>query len=99
MEMCAPQLPGKYCSFFRFKTSDGQRFGQKVWADILVEEAQEEIFQSFVNPVNQSIDVHRSSSLLKESQELKFEQMMREDAEAQMKEMEALIAQEKEVAE
>ena len=36
--MVAPQLAGKYCAFFRFVHGDNQRFGQKVWCDILVEE-------------------------------------------------------------
>ena len=34
----APQLAGKYCAFFRFVYGDNQRFGQKVWCDILVED-------------------------------------------------------------
>jgi len=34
----SPLLPGKYCAFFRFIYGDNQRFGQKVWCDILVEE-------------------------------------------------------------
>ncbi len=36
--MIAPQLAGKYCAFFRFVHGDNQRFGQKVWCDILVED-------------------------------------------------------------
>jgi hypothetical protein len=42
VQMMAPALPGKYCAFFRFVYGDNQRFGQKVWCDILVEEAQQE---------------------------------------------------------
>lgn len=38
ISMVAPQLAGKYCAFFRFVHGDNQRFGQKVWCDILVEE-------------------------------------------------------------
>jgi hypothetical protein len=38
LEIIAPVLPGKYCAFFRFAYADNQRFGQKVWCDILVEE-------------------------------------------------------------
>ena len=33
--MVAPELPGRYCSFFRFKYNSS-KFGQKVWADIHV---------------------------------------------------------------
>jgi len=35
MELVAPVLAGKYCAFFRFVTGENQRFGQKVWSDIL----------------------------------------------------------------
>lgn len=38
LDMQAPSLPGKYCAFFRFVYADNQRFGQKVWCDILAEE-------------------------------------------------------------
>jgi len=41
--MMAPMLPGKYCAFFRFMHGDNQRFGQKVWCDIMVEEIQAEV--------------------------------------------------------
>lgn len=34
--MDAPQAPGNYISFFRFVHGDNNRFGQKVWCDILV---------------------------------------------------------------
>lgn len=54
LKMQAPQLPGKYCAFFRFVYGDNLRFGQKVWADIMVEDGQEEVFKSFMNPMGQS---------------------------------------------
>jgi hypothetical protein len=38
MELTTPELPGKYCAFFRFVHGDNQRFGQKVWCDILVQQ-------------------------------------------------------------
>jgi hypothetical protein len=34
--MTAPSAPGNYISFFRFVYGDNNRFGQKVWCDILV---------------------------------------------------------------
>jgi hypothetical protein len=37
LPLVAPELPGKYCAFFRFVHGDNLRFGQKVWCDILVE--------------------------------------------------------------
>jgi hypothetical protein len=33
----APTVPGNYNSFFRFVTGGNNRFGQKVWCDILVQ--------------------------------------------------------------
>jgi len=39
MMLTAPALPGKYCAFFRFVYGDNQRYGQKVWCDILVDES------------------------------------------------------------
>jgi hypothetical protein len=38
MELTAPLIPGKYCAFFRFVHGNSERFGQKTWADILVED-------------------------------------------------------------
>lgn len=69
VKMQAPQKPGKYCAFFRFVYGDNLRFGQKVWADILVEDSSDEVFKSFANPMNQSQDLKQSqdrSSLVKE---------------------------------
>jgi len=37
--MVSPNLAGKYCAFFRFVHGDNHRFGQKVWCDVLVEDA------------------------------------------------------------
>jgi len=37
VEFTAPILPGKYCSFFRFVHGNNQRFGQKVWCDVMVD--------------------------------------------------------------
>ncbi len=36
VEMEAPRNAGNYISFFRFVHGDNNRFGQKVWCDILV---------------------------------------------------------------
>ena len=35
--MTAPQREGNYIAFFRFVHGDNQRFGQKVWCDIMVQ--------------------------------------------------------------
>jgi len=45
LDITAPALPGKYCAFFRFVHGDNLRFGQKVWCDILVEEAEVPVFE------------------------------------------------------
>lgn len=37
MTMKAPEAPGNYIAFFRFVHGDSNRFGQKVWCDILVQ--------------------------------------------------------------
>jgi hypothetical protein len=80
----SPSLPGKYCAFFRFVHGDNQRFGQKVWCDILVEE-EPQVFEQIANEMLQSqenaspllnMSEQRVSSLLSEenSQEiLQFE--------------------------
>lgn len=39
VEMEAPKIAGNYISFFRFVHGDNNRFGQKVWCDILVKAA------------------------------------------------------------
>lgn len=36
LDLVAPQLPGNFIAFFRFVHGDNNRFGQKVWCDILV---------------------------------------------------------------
>lgn len=38
LTLLSPKLSGKYCAFFRFVHGENQRFGQKVWCDILVTE-------------------------------------------------------------
>lgn len=49
LTMKAPEKDcGKYCAFFRFVYGDNLRFGQKVWCDILVEEAKEEQMKQVV---------------------------------------------------
>jgi len=36
VDMTAPNLPGRYVSYYRLLTPDGTRFGQRVWVDIVV---------------------------------------------------------------
>jgi len=45
LEMKAPILPGRYCAYFRFQHGENQRFGQKVWADILVDPEMQEQYE------------------------------------------------------
>jgi len=37
LDLTAPQAPGRYVSYFRLIGPDGQRFGQKIWVDLIVE--------------------------------------------------------------
>ena len=57
--MKAPFLPGRYCAYFRFAQSDSQRFGQKVWADILVDP---EVDQQVFEPLKQSSEYQRQEN-------------------------------------
>jgi len=38
VEMKAPEEPGRYVSFWRLKTPEGQAFGARIWCDIVVAE-------------------------------------------------------------
>jgi len=38
VDMIAPSAPGRYVSYWRLVTPEGNRFGQKVWVDITVED-------------------------------------------------------------
>lgn len=40
-DLKAPALPGRYISYWRLVTPSGERFGHRVWCDILVEEGSE----------------------------------------------------------
>jgi Ig-like domain from next to BRCA1 gene len=43
IEFVAPEKVGKYCAFYRFAHGKNERFGQKVWCDIMVIESENEI--------------------------------------------------------
>ena len=53
VDMEAPKIAGNYISFFRFVHGDNNRFGQKVWCDILVKAAPVQAPQVFPPEVNQ----------------------------------------------
>lgn len=38
MEMCAPGKPGRYVGYYRLSLPNGNRFGHRVWVDIMVKE-------------------------------------------------------------
>jgi len=61
--MISPNLPGKYCAFFRFVHGDNHRFGQKVWCDVLVEESP---LIEFIPVAHEIFIQPESSSLLQE---------------------------------
>ena len=59
VQMEAPQAPGNYISFFRFVHGDNNRFGQKVWCDILVKAAPVQsplVFPAEIKPVESKPD-------------------------------------------
>jgi hypothetical protein len=58
--MYAPTVPGSYIAFFRFVHGDNQRFGQKVWCDVLVQQGAPVIMK-------ESEPKEERSSLLNES--------------------------------
>merc|ERR1712070_35962 len=36
IELTAPEKAGRHCGYFRLATSEGRRFGHRIWVDILV---------------------------------------------------------------
>jgi len=42
VDMNAPSKPGRYVSYWRLCTSDGSRFGQRVWVDVYVHTCEKE---------------------------------------------------------
>jgi next-to-BRCA1 protein 1 len=60
VDMQAPSKPGRYVSYWRLVAADGLRFGQRVWADILVadvdskEETKQEVGMDVEIPVTVS---------------------------------------------
>ena len=40
LQLIAPEATGRFISYFRLKTSDGTHFGQRLWADVRVVEAE-----------------------------------------------------------
>lgn len=65
--MTAPQVPGNYIAFFRFVHGDNNRFGQKVWCDILVQPSPATSFILQTASFKQNEPAEERSSLLSES--------------------------------
>lgn len=70
LSLQAPLIPGSYNAFFRFVCGDNNRFGQKVWCDILV------VSQSPSAPVKipSSVQVERERSSLLNDESIVIEQ-------------------------
>jgi hypothetical protein len=64
VSMAAPAKEGNYIAFFRFVHGDNNRFGQKVWCDVMVKPAPE-LHESPIKPVEQQKE--EKSSLLNDS--------------------------------
>ncbi|KAG0031517.1 hypothetical protein BGZ81_001065 [Podila clonocystis] len=41
-DLKAPSVPGRYISYWRLVTSTGERFGHRIWCDIVVEDSKED---------------------------------------------------------
>lgn len=41
IQLQAPEASGRFVAYFRMQTADGQNFGQRLWADIVVDELHE----------------------------------------------------------
>lgn len=50
VELVAPSEPGRYVSYWRLMASDGIRFGQRIWVDIIVGQAGSNIVIPQSNP-------------------------------------------------
>ena len=61
--MEAPKIAGNYISFFRFVHGDNNRFGQKVWCDILVKAAPVQAPQVFPPEVNKADSIPLNKSV------------------------------------
>lgn len=69
LELQAPLLPGNNIAFFRFVHGDNNRFGQKVWCDIMVLSVEPEFIKKEKSPVTAAEHVappKEQSSLLNE---------------------------------
>ncbi|GJJ78084.1 next to BRCA1 gene 1 protein [Entomortierella parvispora] len=40
LDLVAPKVPGRYISYWRLVAPNGERFGHRVWCDIMIEDAQ-----------------------------------------------------------
>jgi len=49
--LVAPSSAGRYISYLRLSTPDGNRFGQKIWLDLIVSEKQSEVKKEESKPV------------------------------------------------
>lgn len=73
VNMTAPTAPGNYISFFRFVYGDNNRFGQKVWCDILVTPAPAESLNVASEEKHYEKSSLEVSSIIKEEAEKEAE--------------------------
>lgn len=79
MTMKTPEAPGNYIAFFRFVHGDSNRFGQKVWCDILVQAnpfAKPQVVEMMAAGPKLEHVVEERSSLLDDSMQLEQEIQM-----------------------
>lgn len=76
IDMQAPLIPGNYIAFFRFVHGDNNRFGQKVWCDIMVIPAPLSMNQNPILPQIKAlpvVEVEERSSLLNDEDDESME--------------------------
>jgi hypothetical protein len=64
MDLIAPKLAGKYCAFFRFVHGNNDRFGQKVWCDIMVKQQEPE--PEMIKPKEEKVEELQKSFVIEE---------------------------------
>jgi len=62
VDMVAPNKPGRYVSYWRLSAPDGSRFGQRVWADIVVANESQDNKEKSIVVEDKTMEVEPSST-------------------------------------
>lgn len=77
VDMRAPEEPGSYTSFWRLASANGERFGQRLWTTIIVEEEEEVL----VEEEEEVVEEEKAQEEVVEEQEQEAEEELAEAAE------------------